>query len=204
MTPQSPRDRKQFVDTYVHGWLSPQEGEALYETVRHLSVPDGETYAVVELGAWHGRSTCYLGWGALDNGRVTVYSVDHHQGSPEHYRMGLIKPGESTYETFSANIEAAGVLDMVVPILLSSDAASALANGLDPVGLLFIDADHTEEAVRLDYTLWSPHVVPGGWIALHDVGCPDWPGPTAVGEELRKLPWRTVRQVESVLLLQKP
>ena len=200
----TPAARNGFIERRVHGWLTAAEGEALYETVGHLTVPEGETYAAVELGAWHGRSTCYLGWGALDNGRVTVYSVDHHQGSPEHYRMGLIKPGESTYETFSANIEAAGVLDVVVPLLLSSDAASALANGLDPVGLLFIDADHTEDAVRQDYTLWSPHVVSGGWIALHDVNAPDWPGPTAVAAELRKLPWRTIKEVDNLLLLQKP
>ena len=53
------------------------------------------------------------------------------------------------------------------------DAAKAWEK---PIRLLFIDADHSYEASKLDFDLWSPFVVPGGLIALHDIG--EWPGVT--------------------------
>ena len=46
---------------------------------------------------------------------------------------------------------------------------------LDPesVDLLYIDADHTYEAVKLDFDNFSPLVRPGGLIVFHDVCHPD-------------------------------
>jgi predicted O-methyltransferase YrrM len=37
------------------------------------------------------------------------------------------------------------------------------------VDFLFIDGDHTEAGVRLDYNMYSPLVRPGGIIAFHDI-----------------------------------
>lgn len=39
----------------------------------------------------------------------------------------------------------------------------------EPVDLLFIDADHSDRAVRGDYRNYSPFVRKGGWIAFHDI-----------------------------------
>lgn len=38
-----------------------------------------------------------------------------------------------------------------------------------PVDLLFIDADHTYEGVKVDYEMYAPLVRPGGLVALHDI-----------------------------------
>jgi predicted O-methyltransferase YrrM len=37
-----------------------------------------------------------------------------------------------------------------------------------PIDFLFIDGDHSDEAVRRDWEEWSPHVRPGGRVAFHD------------------------------------
>lgn len=37
------------------------------------------------------------------------------------------------------------------------------------VDLLFIDADHSKEAVKKDHENYSPFVRKGGWIAFHDI-----------------------------------
>jgi hypothetical protein len=34
---------------------------------------------------------------------------------------------------------------------------------------LFIDGGHGVEPASLDYRLWTPHVAPGGILAIHDV-----------------------------------
>ena len=36
------------------------------------------------------------------------------------------------------------------------------------IDFLFIDADHSYEAVKADWNGWSPKVRKGGYIALHD------------------------------------
>ncbi|MFK8025362.1 MAG: class I SAM-dependent methyltransferase, partial [Ilumatobacter sp.] len=38
-----------------------------------------------------------------------------------------------------------------------------------PLAFLFIDGGHGEEPARLDHDLWTPHVAPGGTLAIHDV-----------------------------------
>jgi predicted O-methyltransferase YrrM len=62
----------------------------------------------------------------------------------------------------------------------SEEAASGWSA---PVGLVFIDGDHSEAACRLDWELWSPHVAAGGVVIFHDANGGD-PGPTAVVEDL--------------------
>jgi predicted O-methyltransferase YrrM len=58
-----------------------------------------------------------------------------------------------------------------------------------PADLVFIDGDHAEEAVRLDWDHWSPKVAEGGAVVFHDArlsqpGGRGLPGPTAVVDTL--------------------
>lgn len=41
--------------------------------------------------------------------------------------------------------------------------------GEEPLDVLFIDGDHSYEAVRRDYEMYAPLVRPGGLIGLHDI-----------------------------------
>ena len=38
-----------------------------------------------------------------------------------------------------------------------------------PLAFCFIDGGHGEDPAWADYRGWSPHVVIGGWLAIHDV-----------------------------------
>jgi len=51
------------------------------------------------------------------------------------------------------------------------------------VGLLYIDALHTEEAVLCDYEAWAPHLAPGSIVAYDDY-CLRFPGVMAAVERL--------------------
>jgi len=71
-------------------------------------------------------------------------------------------------------------------VALSEEAARGW---FEPVDLVFVDGDHSEEACLLDWRLWSEFVEPGGVVAFHDAreGKPGgWgdPGPTAVVDRL--------------------
>ena len=52
------------------------------------------------------------------------------------------------------------------------------------VGLLFVDADHEESAVRADVAAWRPHLAEKHVIALDVIDTPRNPGVRVVAEEL--------------------
>ena len=52
--------------------------------------------------------------------------------------------------------------------VLVGDSGKLHASFAGPVHLLFIDGDHSYEAVARDIAGWAPKIVPGGVIAFHD------------------------------------
>jgi MMP 1-O-methyltransferase len=132
----------------VPGWLTDEEGEALYELAR--ACPGRG--AIVEIGSWKGKSTICLGLGSRAGNGVRIFAIDPHTD----YRFG----------DFTANVERAGIADLVTPVASLSQAA---ANGFDEsIELLFVDGSHEEMLVREDFDKWVPKVLEGGWVAFHD------------------------------------
>ncbi len=132
----------------IPGWLTDEEGEALYELARACS-GDG---VIVEIGSWKGKSTVCLGLGSRAGQSVPVYAVDPHAD----YRFG----------DFKTNVERAGIAELVRPIAsLSQNAADEFD---EPIELLFVDGAHEYELVLEDFEKWVPKVVDGGWVAFHD------------------------------------
>ena len=75
-------------------------------------------------------------------------------------------------------------------ILLRQFSHEAIVSWREPIDLLFIDADHSFEAVTRDFRDWGRHVRPGGVILLHDSQqSPAKPVPTSCG------PYRLVHEV---------
>jgi MMP 1-O-methyltransferase len=132
----------------VPGWLTDEEGEALYELARACSGRG----VIVELGSWKGKSTVCLGLGSRAGASVPVYAVDPHAD----YRFG----------DFKDNVERAGIQELVRPVASLSQAA---ADGFDePIEFLFVDGSHEYDLVLEDFEKWVPKVVEGGWVAFHD------------------------------------
>jgi predicted O-methyltransferase YrrM len=132
----------------IPGWLTDEEGEALYELARACR-GDG---VIVEIGSWKGKSTVCLGLGSQAGNSVPVYAIDPHAG----YRFG----------DFKDNVERAGLTELVRPIASLSQPA---ADGFDePIELLFVDGSHEYDLVLEDFEKWVPKVVDGGWVAFHD------------------------------------
>ncbi len=140
----------------VPGMLTPTEGGFLYQ----LAQLESRNGVIVEIGSWKGKSTILLASGSMKVGGEKVYAIDPHKPLAEE---GYV---EDTEAEFRKNIEAAGVQDHVVPMVMTSEEA---AKGWSkPIRLLWIDGDHRYEQVKRDFLLWSPHVVEGGIIAMHD------------------------------------
>jgi predicted O-methyltransferase YrrM len=145
----------------IPGWLTDEEGEALYELAKRCTGKG----VIVEIGSWKGKSTTCLGLGSRAGKNVPIYAVDPHAD----YRFG----------EFKDNIERAGVADLVTPIASKSQDA---ADGFDrPIELLFVDGSHEYEDVKADFDQWVPKLVEGGTIAVHDTTL--WEGPKRVVED---------------------
>jgi predicted O-methyltransferase YrrM len=75
----------------------------------------------------------------------------------------------------------------------------------EPVDVVFIDGDHAEEATRVDWALFSPHVTPGGHVLFHDaIGPHALPGPQRVVAEVSAQPgWEVAAEVDRTLAVRK-
>ncbi len=129
----------------------------------------------VEIGAWCGKSTVYLGAAAEQTGAV-LFSVDHHHGSEEnqagweHHDPEVVDRATGLIDTLGLwrrTVESAGLGANVVGVV--GDSPTIATRWSTPLDLCFIDGGHGEEPARADFGGWAPHVCVGGWLAIHDV-----------------------------------
>lgn len=158
--------------TNAKGFMPADEGELLFRIALER-LPHGPA---LEVGTYCGKSAIYLGAAARELGTGTVFTVDHHRGSEEnqagweHHDPTVVDPELGLMDTlgqFRKNIAHAGLEDQVVAVV--GQSATVAAHWHAPLSLLFIDGGHGEEPARVDYESWTPKVMPGGYLAIHDV-----------------------------------
>lgn len=155
----------------VKGFLDKKEGMRLYE----LAAAAATRAPCLEIGSYCGKSTLYLGDGCRTRQSV-LFSIDHHRGSEEQ------QPGEGYFDPETYDISAGcmdtlplfrktlamGALeDTVVPIVAPSSVVARM--WATPLGLVFIDGGHSYEAAFTDYCNWARHIIPGGYLLIHDI-----------------------------------
>lgn len=114
---------------------------------------------LVEIGIWHGVTTTRLRDAMAPDG--VLFAVDPYPVG----RLGF------SAQRYIAQREVAAVANGTVRWLRSTGAEAGRAfatAGEEPVDFVFIDGDHSYEALEGDWTAWSPLVAPGGLMALHD------------------------------------
>jgi len=153
------------------GFMPDDEGLALHAA----GVDGGRLGPLLEIGTYCGKSAVYLGAAARTAGTV-LFTVDHHRGSEEnqagweHHDPAVVDPETGKMDTlpfFRRTIHAADLEDVVVAIVGHSIPVARAWQ--TPLGFLFIDGGHAEDVAMADYDGWTPHVAPGGVLAIHDV-----------------------------------
>jgi len=156
----------------VEGMVSDAEAAKLIELAAGVS----EDGCIVEVGSYRGRSTCALAIGAKG---ARVYAIEPHESF-----AGVLGGsfGPPDRRAFFENLLRVGVVEKVRLVNLS---AEVVCKGWTlPIGLLWIDGDHSEEGVRRDFCAFEPFLHPGGVVAFHDARDPSG-GPAKLIEELR-------------------
>lgn len=138
----------------VGGWL--KLNEAGWLNHQAAKVHEG---VIVEIGSYRGRSAIAMARDA----KVPVYCIDPHNMMVDGMGGSFTSKDRAV---FIENIFKAGVHERVCVVNLDSNAAAA--GWRKPIGMLWIDGDHSLKQVKLDAVNWIPHVVKGGTIAFHD------------------------------------
>ncbi len=147
----------------LDGWLSDNEAVGLYSVAHKL----GRNASVVEIGSWQGKSTYCIVKG-LRNGKVYAidpFNADAGQdvGSENEYK--LKKGNSDLLQNFKKNMQELGVNDKIE---IKKGYSYDFQNDFSAINFLFIDGDHSIAGCTSDFEMYSPKIVPGGFIAFHD------------------------------------
>ena len=139
--------------------MTPQERLMLLQTAVNLP----PNFAIVEIGSYLGASTAFLGFAALQrNGNV--HAVDPWMNTA----MGA--EGErDTFAEFSTNTAP---FKHYITTHRGTSAEIQRRVGSLPCDMIFIDGDHSYNAVLTDLRCWLPSLKPGGILAMHDMDSP--------------------------------
>lgn len=147
------------MDNLPNGWFSLNDITSYRKHAE--SLPDDPV--VVELGVWAGRSICSIA-DILKEKRAKVYLVDTFEGTKgEEEAHKYAVEGRLFFECI-ANTRAFGLRPFIYPIT-THDASESINQDFD---MIFIDADHSYEAVKQDIEDWFPKLKKGGIIIGHD------------------------------------
>ena len=153
--PENPVDKAEK----IQGWMTRPELEWLYDKAKTME-------SVVEIGSFKGRSTFVLASGC-NGGIGKAYAVDPFTGmaAPSDFA------GKPTFEDFIKNCGHFKNLTVVKKTSLEAAAMDVIPPEVD---MVFIDGDHSYEAVMEDLKTWTPRAKK--LLCGHDLTDPNYPG----------------------------
>lgn len=122
---------------------------------------------LVELGCWMGRTTSIL-LQAAAVWNATLTTVDAFTPMPNDRKS-------ATPKRWRSNLEKLGLTPPKLLAMTTDEAAEIYPKDQD-IALVFIDANHSYEAVESDLANWTPRIKVGGVVALHDMFFPSITG----------------------------
>ena len=131
---------------------------------------------IVEVGTWLGASAVNMANICFDLGiersKLEIVCVDTWLGSVEHFTMGSLtrKNGHPViYEQFLSNIIHKQLTDVITPFPIDSINAHECLKAWDiKPDMIYIDAAHDYQSVKLDVFVWSQVLRSGGWMLFDD------------------------------------
>ena len=149
---------------------------------------------VLEIGSHLGASSCYLAAGlAQVGGQLLCVDTWQNDAMPDGRK--------DTMAIFQKNIYP--LRHLITPLRKNSQDLTA-ADLQSHFDLIFIDGDHSYEAVRQDFELLQSWLAPGGLIAFHDFAHEHHEGVTRLlGEALASGDWILVGLVDTLAWIKR-
>ncbi len=169
----------------TEGWIDKKFDE------QFTSFLNDNTSIIIEVGTWKGKSTIQMA-NCLkkfnSETKATIIAVDTWLGAPEFWTWGLNDPARGislkcaqgypqVFFTFTKNVKSHGHHDIIAPFPISStQGADVLEYYNIKADIIYIDAAHEYEAVKVDIEKYWALLKPGGVIFGDDYLLPNWPG----------------------------
>lgn len=149
-----------------HYWHTVPNGFWFEPAYRDLldALPAHRPATWVEVGCFHGGSLAWLGVETINRGLpLTIHAVDTFAGWP-----GVAQGAElrASFDRTVAPLRASLNGQLLVHDAASVDVARQFSDGSCDV--VWLDADHSYEAVKADIAAWWPKVAPGGALGGDD------------------------------------
>jgi predicted O-methyltransferase YrrM len=152
------------------GWAS---DSAVFEEI----ITELQPKVIVEVGTWKGASAIHMAKTCLKYyDDFEIVCIDTFLGSVEHwtaYQDLLIKdavngrPG--IYHQFLSNVVHSGMMKYITPFPIDSINGAEILKALDVVAdLVYIDAGHDYNSVRVDLFMYSQILREGGYMLGDD------------------------------------
>jgi predicted O-methyltransferase YrrM len=143
----------------IDGWFFRKEAELLYLCAS--SVPEDQ--AIIEIGAYKGRSTSIMAFGSTGS---HIYSIDPHDNESAYVEAGI---AYSSLDDYNANLDRLGIDNTLVTRITGYSYLESEKYTGPKVGLLFIDGYHSAEAVIQDYESWEKHLADDAIVYFDDI-----------------------------------
>jgi len=115
---------------------------------------------ILEIGSKNGKSARAM----AETANVPIYCIDMWDLTFLEKKDSRPKVHKDV-SNFDAFTEAVKGLNVIHVKGLSAEIAKAWEK---PIGLLFIDGDHSYEGCKADYEGFARHIIPGGYLIFHD------------------------------------
>lgn len=165
----------------VEGWLTDNECALLYFAAQTC----GDNANLVEIGAWKGKSTICLAAGLRNDGSK-VYTIDPFDASGDEdsqKEYEHLKGDTPLLDQFMRNLSQYSLANRVV--IVQGHSSNTVNHVPAAIDVLFIDGNHSIEACRQDFELYTPRLKSGGKLLIHDYDASrPTLGPTWVVENL--------------------
>lgn len=153
----------------VDGFLVDEEVVFLYEAAR--SIAGDRKPHIVEIGTWMGKSAVVMGKGlsSADNPRISC--IDPFNGDGEPRSRGTY---EERQRILDVTLKSACLRNLAKNRvgsfiqLLEGHSHSYSRDWNNSIDILFIDGNHDYASVLRDFEEWTPFLVPGGLLIMHD------------------------------------
>ena len=165
------------------GWIQPAFAPFFKRALDSVSEKT-KSVVIIEVGSWLGLSTRVMANELSVRGMKDscVIAVDTWLGSPEHVGDEKLI---SLYETFVSNVKHEKLEGFIHPFRISSTQAGHFFEQKKITGdIIYIDAGHEYESVKLDIDVFWRVLKPDGFMLFDDYA---WPGVIkAVDEHVKK------------------
>lgn len=157
-------------DNIIFTHLTVAEKILIHSQVKKRSKENKQPILAVEIGSFLGASSCFISSALSHNSRL--YCIDTWGNHAMKYSEEDTENERDTYEEFRNNTQK--YRNRIVEIRKwSTEAIDDLIKQRIRIDFLFIDGDHSYEAVNKDWELYSALLDVNSVVAFHDTGWAD-------------------------------